>query len=120
MHERLRAAREHAGFETAVSAAEALGVPYPTYAGHENGSSGFRSDKAALYARRFKVRFEWLLREIGPMVDLSSKYQDILADFDRLPPDVQESYASILRDLAKPYKSQPPAPGRPRGAAESA
>jgi hypothetical protein len=118
MHERLRAAREYAGFDTAIAAAEAVGVPYPTYAGHENGSSGFRADKGALYARRFKVRFEWLMRETGPMTDLSSKHQDILADFDRLPPDLQESYAKILRDLAEPYKSVPPVPKRSRGAVE--
>jgi hypothetical protein len=58
----------HAGYESATDAAEALGVPYPTYAGHENGSSGFRSDKGLLYARRFKVNFEWLMSGRGPMV----------------------------------------------------
>lgn len=69
MHERLRAAREHAGFGKASEAAEALGVKYATYAGHENGSSGFRRDKGELYARRFKVRFEWLMLGRGPMVE---------------------------------------------------
>lgn len=69
MHERLAAARKHAGYENAAEAAAALGVPYPTYAGHENGSSGFRADKGELYSRRFKVRFEWLMREIGPMFE---------------------------------------------------
>lgn len=68
LHERLVAARSHAGFERATDAARALGVSYPTYAGHENGSSGFRSETGELYARRFKVRFEWLMRGIGPML----------------------------------------------------
>lgn len=66
MHERLVLARKRAGFETARDAAAALGVPYPTYAGHENGSSGFRADRGELYARRFKVNFEWLMRGKGP------------------------------------------------------
>ena len=69
LHERLKLARENAGYETAIEAAEALGIKYGTYSGHENGSSGFRSDKGELYARRFKVRFEWLMREKGPMTD---------------------------------------------------
>ncbi len=69
LHERLAKARKSAGFDTAVDAAKALGVKYPTYAGHENGASGFRADTGGLYARRFKVRFEWLMRGLGPMVD---------------------------------------------------
>lgn len=108
LYERLVAARKHAGYETARDAAEALGIAYPTYAGHENGSSGFRSDKGELYARRFKVRFEWLMRGIGPMVDLAAKHQEILTIFDSLPPDLQDSYADILRKLAEPYRSKEP------------
>lgn len=108
LNERLVAARKQAGFNTAAEAAEALGVAYPTYAGHENGASGFRADKGELYARRFKVRFEWLMRGAGPMVDLATKYREILATFDSLPPDLQESYADVLRKLAEPYRQKEP------------
>ena len=69
LHERLTAARKNAGYETAADAAAALGVPYPTYAGHENGSSGFRAPTGEIYARRFKVRFEWLMSGRGAMTD---------------------------------------------------
>ncbi len=110
LHERLVAARKQAGFDSAADAAAALGVPYGTYAGHENGSSGFKNEKGELYARRFKVRFEWLMRGAGPMVDLSSKYRDILMAYDSLPPDLQASYADVLRKLAAPYQSQEPDP----------
>jgi hypothetical protein len=103
LHERLQIAREHAGFKSAREAATALGVPYGTYSGHENGSSGFRADKGELYARRFKVRFEWLMRGSGPMVDLAAKHRDILDLFDSLPPDLQASYADVLRKLAAPF-----------------
>lgn len=59
--ERLKQAREAAGFETAALAAERVGVPYHTYAQHENGTRGFRADKANLYARAFGVSPVWLL-----------------------------------------------------------
>lgn len=113
MHERLVAARKHAKFETAKEAADALGVPPGTYYGHENGSSGFRADKGELYARKFKVRFEWLMRGTGPMVDLATKYREILTVYDSLPPDLQESYADVLRKLAEPYRQQEPEKERP-------
>lgn len=62
--ERLKLAREHAGFATATAAAESLGVKYPTYAGHENGSRGVVR-AAERYARRYRVSLDWLLRGVG-------------------------------------------------------
>src|SRR5690606_32355094 len=108
LHERLAEARRQAGYASAREAADALGIAYPTYAGHENGSSGFRADKGEIYAKKFKVRFEWLMRGTGPMVDLASKYREILMAYDSLPPDLHESYAYVLRKLAAPYQSQEP------------
>lgn len=68
LSERLQKARIAAGYNSVREAAAAVGVNYQTYAGHENGSSGFRADKGALYARRFKVNFEWLMSGRGPML----------------------------------------------------
>lgn len=62
---RLRLAREAAGFESAVRAAERFGWKYPTYAGHENGSRGLRADALRSYAKAFKVDPAWLLTGIG-------------------------------------------------------
>lgn len=59
-NERLAQARKAAGFETAQDAAAALGVKYPTYAGHENGARDF-TRSAGLYARRFNTTIDWLL-----------------------------------------------------------
>lgn len=59
--ERLKKARKDAGFRTATEAAGALGIPYPTYASHENGSRQYETDEAVIYARKFKVPIEWLL-----------------------------------------------------------
>jgi SOS-response transcriptional repressor LexA len=50
-----------AGYPTAKNAADALGIRYSTYAGHENGSRDFGPDEAVVYARKFKVSDVWLL-----------------------------------------------------------
>lgn len=71
--ERLVKARKRAGYETARDAATALGVSYPTYAGHENGSSGFRASSGELYSRRFRVSFEWLMNGRGPMLPVGER-----------------------------------------------
>lgn len=63
--ERLAVARRAAGFESAAAAARALGMPYPTYAGHENGSRGVRANLER-YARKYGVSTDWLLTEKGP------------------------------------------------------
>lgn len=66
--DRLVKARQYANFENAAEAAAALNVPYPTYAGHENGSSGFRAKSGEVYARRFRVSFDWLMTGRGSML----------------------------------------------------
>lgn len=64
---RIKAARIAAGYRRAAEAAEALGVAYPTYAGHENGSRDPKGN-IELYARRYGVSTDWLLtaRGAGP------------------------------------------------------
>ena len=59
--ERLRAAREKAGFASAKDAAEAMDVAVATYIQHENGTRGYPAKKAEMYARRYHVAAEWLL-----------------------------------------------------------
>jgi phage repressor protein C with HTH and peptisase S24 domain len=59
-HQRLRFAREQAGYGRASDAARAMGVEEPTYLGHENGSRGL-SRAAARYARFFHVSLDWLI-----------------------------------------------------------
>lgn len=68
MGQRLVKAREYARFDSAAEAAAALGVAYSTYAGHENDSSGFRAKSGELYARRFRVSFDWLMTGKGRMI----------------------------------------------------
>lgn len=64
--ERLREAREAAGYLTAADAARALGVKPPTYTHHENGTAGL-SRAGARYAVFFRVSLDWLLTGRGEM-----------------------------------------------------
>lgn len=83
---RLREARQAAGFHSAAAAAEAMGIPAPTYASHENGHGGMRADVALRYARKFKVSPEWLLTGRGesPALD-SSNLADSVSDVSLRP-----------------------------------
>lgn len=67
MGARLATARKRAGYETVADAARSLGIKYPTYASHENGSAGIRHPVAEKYARKFRVSLEWLLTGRGDM-----------------------------------------------------
>lgn len=86
MSDRLKRAREAAGFTTAAEAADALGISKFTYAQHENGIRGFKRDRADQYARKFKVSVEWLLYGRGEGVGA-----DPLPSADILEQMVQEA-----------------------------
>lgn len=62
--ERLKQARIAAGYDSAPSAAVAMGVREPTYMGHENGSRGF-AKSAERYAKFFRTTPEWLMFGTG-------------------------------------------------------
>lgn len=62
--ERLKQARERAGYASARAAAEAMGVSAASYTQHESGLRGFKDEAAARYASFFKVPVEWLV--LGP------------------------------------------------------
>lgn len=107
LHDRLTAARVAAGYASASDAATALGVKYPTYAGHENGSSGFRNETGERYARKFKVRFEWLMRGIGPMrADGATLAADPIVEvaariLPQLSPERRQRFLADLQDAAR-------------------
>lgn len=60
-HERLRWARENAGFLSAAKAAEKFGWTEVTLRSHENGIRGFQMPAAKNYAKAFKVSWTWLM-----------------------------------------------------------
>lgn len=59
--DRLKQSRVRAGYSTAKSAAEAMGLPIATYIQHENGVRGIPATKAERYAKFFRVTPEYLL-----------------------------------------------------------
>jgi hypothetical protein len=100
--ERLRIARLRAGYETAKDAAEALGFPVSTYLGHENGSRGISAKKAEIYARKYKVREQWLLYGVGPGpgTEQNGETAEIIDIVEHLPPIRRSEALRILRVLA--------------------
>jgi phage repressor protein C with HTH and peptisase S24 domain len=60
-NERLRKARDDAGFKSAMSAAKRFGWTPSTYASHENGQTPVPRKAAEVYAKAFKVSPAWLL-----------------------------------------------------------
>lgn len=100
--ERLRIARLRAGYETAKDAAESLGFPVSTYLGHENGSRGISAKKAEIYARKYKVREQWLLYGVGPGPgsERNGETAEIIDIVEHLPPIRRSEALRILRVLA--------------------
>lgn len=129
--ERLKAAREKFGFETAADAARALGVKVYTYSQHENGTRGFKRDSAEKYARKFKVPVEWLLYGHGDDQTTEPSAADIeqmirealdgvvtvqtrLADLPRIvAPVLHEQLERFRADRAgRGLKGERPSPGK--------
>lgn len=63
--DRLRAAREKAGFASASDAARTFGWGDAGYRHHENGTRNYGLDAAKKYARAFRVKPGWLLAMEG-------------------------------------------------------
>lgn len=70
-HERLVAARERAGFQTASEAARTFGWNENTYRSHENGERGLKNAVAIKYARAFRVPPEFIIVGSKETVDVA-------------------------------------------------
>lgn len=64
--DRLKQARQRAGYETATAGALALGMKQPTYLGYENGDRKPGRKSAERIALGFRVSLDWLLTGKGP------------------------------------------------------
>ncbi len=60
-HDRLREAREGAGYPTAAAFAKSHDLPESTYRSHENGARGLTLPSARLYADLLGVPWTWLM-----------------------------------------------------------
>jgi hypothetical protein len=90
-----------AGFATAKDAAEAMGFPISTYLAHENGSRGYPASKAFTYARKFKVREQWLLYGVGEGPGETDREKaEVIDIMEHLPPLKRAEALGYLRGLA--------------------
>lgn len=79
-----------------------MGFAVSTYLAHENGSRGYPASKAFTYARKFKVREQWLLYGTGPAPGESDAPKaEVVHIWDRLDPVRQREALDILRILEK-------------------
>jgi phage repressor protein C with HTH and peptisase S24 domain len=102
IHERLKIARRLAGYPTARIAAQQLGLPYPTIAGHENGSRGL-ARMADFYARAYGVSLDWLVNDVGEGPAASNAiHQDNLRDAIRQAAEAgQITYKMLSEAIGK-------------------
>lgn len=111
MTDRLRSARESAGYTDATAAALAFGWKPPTYLAHENGSRGLRPDVARRYARAFGVNPEWLLFGRGPSaapVDSVAQEAGALIPIFDVTASAGHGAALMEHDLIEDHLSFPP------------
>jgi len=100
--QRLKSAREAAGYETAKQAAEAMGVAVATYLQHENGTRGVPASRADRYARFFRTTPEWLLYgrgELAKDVHTPEGFRPI----NRTVPLLGEVQAGAWREVVEEY-----------------
>jgi|KBSSwiStaDraftv2_1062776.scaffolds.fasta_scaffold30771_3 hypothetical protein len=100
-HKRLQHARLLAGYDSASDAANAMGVPVPTYAAHENGSRDFMRGRGGpipgqRYAQFFKVNYDWLMTGRG---EPRGKPASLDARAQALAPEDQQQLREYLEFL---------------------
>lgn len=103
-HERLKLARERAGYESGKAAARAMGVAESTYAGHENGERGIPAGRAQRYAKFFRVPPEWILYGRGDIDDLGAPMPTGMRQVSRMVPVVGTVQAGAWSEV---YDDQP-------------
>lgn len=105
---RLRQARERAGYENARVASERFGWTYSTYVGHENGNRGMKASTLGEYARAFKVDLRWLMTGQGAISTekTSSGFAEDAPGFDPHP-IVESSNIRAMLALLVPEARHP-------------
>lgn len=94
-NDRLRKAREKAGFSSARAAALRFGWTPSTYASHENGQTPVPAREAPKYARAFRVSPGWILtgegeaqtNNVARVMGLIGAGAEINPEEEQIPPD---------------------------------
>lgn len=96
--ERLRWARERAGFKKATDAARRFGWNENTYRSHDNGTRDISRKAAARYARAYKVPIGWLLTGEGSMSEWIDP--ELVNLWDQIKPEDRPQALRLLRAFA--------------------
>lgn len=99
-NERLRSAREGAGYPSAAEAARAHGWSEASYRHHENGTRGFPIKQALAYGRAFKVSPSWLVGwSAEPERAIIEDFRDKLLGID-----ITRTGKEVSDELAEKYR----------------
>lgn len=97
--ERLKQARQNAGFDSAAAFADAHDIPEPTYRAHENGTRALTQRAARQYAPILGVTVTWLM--FGEDQELSDEDRQIIREFQALDAEDRQRFRGLLRSLAR-------------------
>ena len=111
--QRLRWARARSKFETARAAAESMGMNEATYSAYERRPDSSKSiplshQKAIQFARKFKVRWEWLLTGEGSPhseePDPNAPVTRIIRSLGEVPLESQSDVADAVEAMVRAAK----------------
>ena len=90
--ERLKKARQNAGFRGPQAVADQIGLNVNSYKAHESGRNGFNPTQAQEYATAFGVSAQWLLFGEG---DMTAAPTNLSSAFDEMRIHIRE----VARDI---------------------
>jgi len=97
-HERLKWAREQAGFKSATEAATVLQIPPPSYLAYENGGRGF-AKYASRFAALYRVNPDWLMWGRG--TPKPGRPHPAVEIYDQLPPERRDQWLEMGEFLGR-------------------
>jgi hypothetical protein len=118
-NDRLKEARENAGFKSARSAALRFNWTPSTYASHENGQTPVPVAAAEEYALKFGVTAGWILTGETPPPGYNPTDADLIAALRMAPAEKKAAVAVLLGVPTRPKEhEQLPALSRAKPAAK--
>lgn len=105
-HERLREARERAGFTGPAEAAQHFNWNENSYKSRENGKRAILPASAEKYAKAYHVKAGWILFEEGPGPELTPEEMSVLSKFRMMG----ESHKRVVLEMCDSLLSTIPEP----------
>jgi phage repressor protein C with HTH and peptisase S24 domain len=103
-NERLRSAREKAGFKSARAAALRYGWTVSTYASHENGQTPVPQKAAETYAPKFRTTAAWILTGEGSLAAKNiARVMGMIGAGGEITPEYEQVPADGLSEIEAPF-----------------